>query len=78
MTEVFRAMKPVSLIIAADSYIYFGDLVPLFKSMEEGVEDGGFVAFTLESVSEENEKRCVLYLTCGIASDKLLCYQIAV
>jgi len=56
VTEVFRAMKPVSLIIAADSYIYFGDLVPLFKSMEEGVEDGGFVAFTLESVSEENEK----------------------
>jgi predicted TPR repeat methyltransferase len=71
-------MKPVSLIIAADSYIYFGDLVPLFKSMEEGLEDGGFAAFTLEGVSEENGKRCVFYLSCGAAFDELLCYQVAV
>jgi len=44
-------MKPISLIIAADSYIYFRDLVPLFESMQEGLEHGGYVAFTLESVS---------------------------
>jgi len=56
VTDVFREMKPVSLIIAADSYIYFGDLVPLFQSMEEGLSDGGFVAFTLENVSEEDAK----------------------
>lgn len=56
VTEVFREMKPVSLIIAADSYIYFGDLGPLFQSMEEGLEDGGFVAFTLENVEKESQE----------------------
>jgi len=49
----------ISLIIAADSYIYFGDLVPLFSSMEKGLITGGFVAFTLENVSQDNEKRSV-------------------
>lgn len=56
VTEVFRQMKPISLIIAADSYIYFGDLSPLFQSMEEGLEDGGFVAFTLENVGKDNQE----------------------
>ena len=57
VTEVFREMKPIDLIIAADSYIYFGDLNPLFQSMNEGLIQGGFVAFTLENPSEEYEKR---------------------
>ena len=57
VTEVFRAEAPISMIVAADSYIYFGDLDPLFASMEESLEDGGYVAFTLENVSEDNEKR---------------------
>jgi hypothetical protein len=26
VTEIFRQKKPLSLIVAADSYIYFGDL----------------------------------------------------
>lgn len=56
VTEVFRAKKPISLIVAADSYIYFGDLVPLFESMQESLSDDGYVAFTLENVSEESEK----------------------
>jgi predicted TPR repeat methyltransferase len=77
VTDMFREMKPISLIIAADSYIYFGgemilgtlspfissiranilaDLDPLFQSMEEGLEDGGFVAFTLENVGKETEE----------------------
>ena len=56
VTDVFRAEAPISLIIAADSYIYFGDLVPLFEAMEEGLADGGYVAFTLEDVSVEDEK----------------------
>lgn len=77
VTDIFREMKPISLIIAADSYIYFGgemirgafspfmsctranilaDLHPLFQSMEEGLEDGGFVAFTLENVGKETEE----------------------
>jgi predicted TPR repeat methyltransferase len=55
ITEVFRARKPISLIVAADSYIYFGDLVPLFESMEEGLAYDGVVAFTLENVDAENE-----------------------
>ena len=56
VTIVFRQMKPISLIVAADSYIYFGDLDPLFQSMEEGLEDGGFVAFTLENVGKETQE----------------------
>lgn len=55
VTEVFLEKKPISLIVAADSYIYFGDLVPLFDSMQEGLEEGGFVAFTLENVDEASE-----------------------
>lgn len=56
VTEIFREMKPVSLIIAADSYIYFGDLDPLFQSMQDGLEDGGFVAFTLENVGKDSQE----------------------
>lgn len=56
VTDVFRQMKPVSLIVAADSYIYFGDLEPLFQSMEEGLEDGGFLAFTLENVGKDSQE----------------------
>ncbi len=55
VSDVFRSHKPVSLIVAADSYIYFGDLVPLFESMEESLGVDGIVAFTLEDVDAENE-----------------------
>lgn len=55
VADVFRTKKPISLIVAADSYIYFGDLVPLFDSMQEGLGEGGVVAFTLENVDAENE-----------------------
>ena len=47
--------KPISLIVAADSYIYFGDLDPLFESMEEGLSVDGMVAFTLENVDQDDE-----------------------
>lgn len=56
ITEVFREMKPVSLIVAADSYIYFGDLEPLFESMEDSLGVGGYVAFTVENIDKESEK----------------------
>ena len=56
VTQVFRDYKPIDLIIAADSYIYFGDLVPLFESMREGLQNGGYAAFTLENSNAENEK----------------------
>ena len=55
VTEVFRAKKPISLVIAADSYIYFGDLKPLFESMQQSIEEKGYVAFTLENVAKETE-----------------------
>jgi predicted TPR repeat methyltransferase len=56
VTKVFVNKSPISLIVAADSYIYFGDLEPLFASMEEGLAEGGFAAFTLENVDVENEE----------------------
>jgi hypothetical protein len=56
VTEIIRAKKPVSLIVAADSFIYFGDLDPLFDSIQEGLdENNGYLAFTLENVSTEDE-----------------------
>lgn len=55
VTEVFRRKKPISLIVAADSYIYFGDLDPLFASMQDGLDMDAYVAFTLENVDAENE-----------------------
>jgi predicted TPR repeat methyltransferase len=55
LTDVFVNKKPLDLIIAADSYIYFGDLDPLFAAMAEGLKVGGYAAFTLESVNAESE-----------------------
>lgn len=55
VTTVFRERQPISLIIAADSYIYFGDLEPLFEAMQVGLETGGYAAFTLEDVDEATE-----------------------
>jgi len=59
VTEIFSGNEyknKISLIIAADSYLYFGDIEPLFRSMEEGVtSDGGYIAFTLENVSHDDE-----------------------
>ena len=57
VTDVFREMRNrIDLIIAGDSYIYFGDLVPLFQAMHEGLRPGGYVAFTLENVDAESER----------------------
>merc|ERR1719343_1847339 len=50
VAEVLRAKKPISLVVAADSFIYFGDLDPLFESIKDGLEEGGYIAFTLENV----------------------------
>jgi len=55
VVETFRERKPINLIIASDSYIYFGDLVPVFEAMQEGLGDGGYVALSLENVSAESE-----------------------
>ena len=69
ITQVFRDhINTISLIVAADSFIYFGDLIPLFESIQVGLkfvssspsssfsdDDNGYIAFTLESVDAETE-----------------------
>jgi predicted TPR repeat methyltransferase len=55
--QAFRKYRAgLSLIIAADRYIYFGNLDPLFKAMNQGLEEGGLAAFTLENVSVDDER----------------------
>mmetsp|Transcript_14596 Transcript_14596/g.22515 ORF Transcript_14596/g.22515 Transcript_14596/m.22515 type:complete len:498 (+) Transcript_14596:2-1495(+) len=57
LTQVFsEKAKMIDLIIAADSYIYFGDLEQLFAAMEQGLVDGGYAAFTLEKVEKEDQQ----------------------
>jgi len=56
LTTLKKSKKKVSLIVAADSYIYFGDLLPLFSAMAEALEIGGYIAFTLENVSRESQE----------------------
>jgi predicted TPR repeat methyltransferase len=56
VTHVFVEKSPISLITAADSYIYFGDLEPLFESMQQGLKEGGYAAFTLENVDKESQE----------------------
>lgn len=56
VTEVFVKKKPLDLIVAADAYIYFGDLDPLFASMAAGLNVGAYAAFTLENVGLEVEQ----------------------
>lgn len=56
VTEVFVEKRPLDLIVAADAYIYFGDLDPLFASMASGLQGGGYAAFTLENVAPEVEQ----------------------
>jgi predicted TPR repeat methyltransferase len=56
VTQVFRELSPISLIVAGDSYNYFGDLDPLFESMKDSLVDNGYTAFTLENVRPETEQ----------------------
>lgn len=47
----------VSLLVAADTFIYFNDLSKLFATMRDALVEGGFALFSLENVSIENEER---------------------
>ena len=49
------AHRPLSLVIAADSLIYFGDIMPVLEAMQKGLEPGGYAAFTPENASLESE-----------------------
>jgi predicted TPR repeat methyltransferase/uncharacterized glyoxalase superfamily protein PhnB len=53
---VMRQEAPLSLIVAGDSFIYFGDLIPLLAAISDGLEVGGYAAFTLENVDAETEQ----------------------
>jgi predicted TPR repeat methyltransferase len=55
VTQVFVHQAPLDLIVAADSYIYFGDLDPLFTAMQKGLRMGGYAAFTMENVHAATE-----------------------
>lgn len=55
VTDVIRDKEPVNLIVAGDSFIYFGDLDPLFDSVCYGLEASGYIAFTLENVRNVDE-----------------------
>jgi len=55
VAEVIRDKQPIDLIVAADSFIYFGDLDPLFASIGDGLGTSAYIAFTLENVSNEDE-----------------------
>jgi len=56
ITTLQKAKKKISLIVAADSLIYFGDLEPLFSAMVIGLETDGYLAFTLENASPESQE----------------------
>mmetsp|Transcript_12889 Transcript_12889/g.23155 ORF Transcript_12889/g.23155 Transcript_12889/m.23155 type:complete len:614 (-) Transcript_12889:272-2113(-) len=49
--------KQISLLVAADTFIYFNELSILFDAIKMGLAEGGYAIFSLENVSIENEKR---------------------
>ena len=51
--------QQISLLVAADTFIYFNDLNELFAAIKAGLEEGGYAIFSLENVSIENERRYV-------------------
>lgn len=53
--------KNASLIVAADTFIYFNDLSKLFAALAGALEEGGYVVFSLENVSKENERRLLAH-----------------
>ena len=54
--EYAKQKQQISLLVAADTFIYFNDLNDLFASIKTGLEEGGYVIFSLENVSNENER----------------------
>jgi predicted TPR repeat methyltransferase len=56
VTELLRERRgTIDLIVAGDSFIYFGDLDPLFDALKQGLDYDGYVAFSLEDVDLETE-----------------------
>ncbi|KAL7485585.1 hypothetical protein ACHAW6_011174 [Cyclotella cf. meneghiniana] len=51
----------VSLLVAADTFIYFNDLSDLFAAMKGAMEEGGYVVFSLENVFADNEQRLTVH-----------------
>jgi predicted TPR repeat methyltransferase len=60
--EVLQQFKgTVSLLVAADTFIYFNDLGQLFAAMKDALEVDGYALFSLENVSNDNEKRLLAH-----------------
>lgn len=49
--------QTVSLLIAADTFIYINDLNQLFMAIKDALEAGAYAVISLENVSTDNEKR---------------------
>lgn len=49
--------QTVSLLVAADTFIYFNNLSELFAAMKYALEEGGYAIFSLENVSKDNGQR---------------------
>ena len=44
------------LVLAADVFVYFGDLAPVFGQVARTLRTGGWFAFSVEALGEENSK----------------------
>lgn len=54
-----KKQKHINAIIAADVFIYIGDLRDVFKSSYQALEYGGFFSFSIEKSSQETFKPLV-------------------
>lgn len=62
VTEVLKQFpQTVSLLVAADTFIYFNDLTRLFQAMNSALVEGGYAIFSLENVPKDNEKRLLAH-----------------
>ena len=51
-----RSVETFDLITSADTFVYFGDLKPVFKASAAALHPGGLFVFTLESMDDENAR----------------------
>jgi predicted TPR repeat methyltransferase len=51
---VAACRDPVELCIAADVFVYLGDLAPALAAIAQALAEGGYLAFTVESAEAED------------------------
>ena len=47
--------NPVDLVLAADVFVYLGDLAPVFAAARTALRPGGWLAFTVESGTQDGD-----------------------